>query len=104
MNKHTPEITVAAAAIMDVMVGNADWRKGLEDSDFLESADWLTACEYASRAISAALPQYERALAALDNLERYASSRRDGVPLSNWGAEAINEARAISILSKGGAA
>src|SRR5690242_16983418 len=35
------QMTVAAAAIVDVwMGGNKDWRGRLCDSDFLESADW----------------------------------------------------------------
>lgn len=45
--------TIAAGRILDVMTGGKfDWRDRLEDSDFLESADWLTALAYADAALS----------------------------------------------------
>ncbi len=47
------EETLAAARIVDVMMGGrTDWRERLHDSDFLESADWATALEYARAALS----------------------------------------------------
>lgn len=46
--------TLAAGRIIDIMAGgNFDWRSRLEDSDFLESADWLTALAYADAALTA---------------------------------------------------
>lgn len=44
---------VAAGAIIDVMMGGKfDWRSRIEDSDFLESADWQQALLYARAALS----------------------------------------------------
>lgn len=46
--------TLAAGRIIDIMTGGKfDWRSRLEGSDFLESADWLTALAYADAALSA---------------------------------------------------
>jgi hypothetical protein len=48
-------VTLAAAAIVDIwMGGSQDWRERLDDSDFLESADWTRAVEEAAAAIEAA--------------------------------------------------
>lgn len=45
------ERTLAAGRIIDIMTGGKfDWRSRLEESDFLESADWLTALAYADAA------------------------------------------------------
>ncbi len=45
--------TLAAGRIMDIMTGGRlDWRANLEDSSFLESADWMTALAYADAALS----------------------------------------------------
>lgn len=47
-------LTQAAGRIIDIMCGgNFDWRD-LEDSTFLESADWLTAMAYARAALNPA--------------------------------------------------
>lgn len=44
--------TLAAGKIIDIMSGGRlNWRNRLEESDFLESADWLTALAYADAAI-----------------------------------------------------
>lgn len=46
--------TLAAAAIIDCMMGGKTaWRERMHESDFLESADWLTALEYARAALKA---------------------------------------------------
>ncbi|MGN5375853.1 hypothetical protein [Sphingomonas hankookensis] len=51
----TVERTLAAGRIIDIMTGGKfDWRSRLEDSDFLESADWLTALAYADAALASA--------------------------------------------------
>lgn len=51
--KTEAERTLAAGRIIDVMTGGKfDWRERLEDSDFLESADWLTALAYADAALA----------------------------------------------------
>ena len=43
--------TLAAGAIVDIMTGGSfDWRSRLDDSDFLESADWACALAYARAA------------------------------------------------------
>lgn len=45
------EVTVGAAAVVDIwMGGDASWRWRINDSDFLESTDWLKAIEL-SRAV-----------------------------------------------------
>ncbi|MEN2749269.1 hypothetical protein [Sphingomonas sp. T9W2] len=47
----TVERTLAAGRIIDIMTGGKfDWRSRLGDSDFLESADWMTALAYADAA------------------------------------------------------
>lgn len=52
--------TLAAGRIIDVMCGgNFDWRSRLEDCDFLESADWLTALAYADAALSSSISNAE---------------------------------------------
>jgi hypothetical protein len=45
-------VTIAAAAIVDIwMGGDTAWRSRLEDSDFLESADWQGAVQLAQAAL-----------------------------------------------------
>jgi hypothetical protein len=52
--------TLAAGAIIDVMMGGKfDWRSRLDQSDFLESADWQTALAYARAALGSAPPSAE---------------------------------------------
>ncbi len=54
MNFLHPSRTEAAGNIIDIMSGGRlDWRERLEDSDFLESADWLMALAYADAALRA---------------------------------------------------
>lgn len=48
----------AAGRIIDIMSGgNLDWRTRINDSDFLESADWLCALSYADAALSQGAPR-----------------------------------------------
>lgn len=48
----------AAGAIIDIMSGGKlDWRSRIDESDFLESADWQTALAYARAALTFAQPQ-----------------------------------------------
>lgn len=54
-NDLVERLPVAAAAIVAVwMGGNQEWRTRLDDSDFLESADWANAQELAKAALEAA--------------------------------------------------
>ena len=47
-------VTLAAGTIIDMMTGGKlDWRARVGESDFLESADWLTAMAYARAALNA---------------------------------------------------
>lgn len=48
-------VTVGAAAVVDIwMGGDKSWRSRLDDSEFLESADWQNAIELASAVVIAA--------------------------------------------------
>ena len=50
-----PAIIAAAGAIIDIwMGGDKTWRSRINESDFLESYDWLNAVELATAALSAA--------------------------------------------------
>jgi len=80
LTKLDPKVTIGAGAIIDIMSGGKlDWRSRLEDSDFLESADWQTAVEYA-RAAQADLAPME-----LDGVtytkEGIASVRKDMIDI-----------------------
>jgi hypothetical protein len=47
-------VTAAAAAIVDIWMGNdRSWRTRINDSDFLESADWQMAVKLATAALDA---------------------------------------------------
>ena len=62
--------TMAAGRIIDVMTGGKfDWRSRLDESDFLESADWLTALSYADAALSDATAHVSDAQEAIRAIE-----------------------------------
>jgi hypothetical protein len=47
-----PRIIAGACAIVDIWFGgDRSWRRRLEESEFLESADWATAVEHATAVI-----------------------------------------------------
>lgn len=73
--------TTGAGAIIDIMSGGKlDWRSRLEDSDFLESADWQTALEYARAAQTALVPRAD--MAELDAANRDClAKRKPGEPV-----------------------
>jgi hypothetical protein len=49
------QVTAGAAAIVDIwMGGDTSWRRRINDSDFLESADWLRAVELSKAVLAAA--------------------------------------------------
>jgi hypothetical protein len=69
--------TLAAGRIVDVMTGGKfNWRSRLEESDFLESGDWLTALAYADAALATppsdhiASPEGERPVEMVEPIAR----------------------------------
>lgn len=111
-----PELTTAAAAIIDVMSGDdTSWRGRLHDSDFLESADWQQAVRYAEAALlsqrqstggasylpqyggDAARPYYSKAATALQAAHDacFKASDRDALGMSAGPFSGVNIALGI---------